>query len=192
MADMITLVDGVFLMKFQRMVIQDGLTPVVTFLTHLGDKGYIWIACILLMLCFRKTRRAGIAAAAALAISFAFNNLLLKNLIARTRPYEVFEGVRLLIERQSDYSFPSGHAASSFATAVVMFRMLPKKYGVPALTLAVMIALSRLYVGVHFPGDVAAGALSGTVIALLVSEWFKRRDGSGTGAGARKYGEHRK
>ena len=61
-------------------------------------------------------------------------------------------------------------------TAVVMFRELPRKYGVPALTLAFLIALSRLYVGVHYPLDVLCGALSGTVIALLVCRFYERKD----------------
>ena len=51
-----------------------------------------------------------------------------------------------------------------------------RKYGVPALTLAFLIALSRLYVGVHYPLDVLCGALSGTVIALLVCRFYERKD----------------
>ena len=58
----------------------------------------------------------------------------------------------------SDWSFPSGHATASFAAAWALFRLAPKKVGVPALLLAILIALSRLYVGVHYPTDVLAGA----------------------------------
>ena len=88
----------------------------------------------------------------------------------------MFAGVQRLVEKPSDWSFPSGHSAASFVTAVVMFRELPRKYGVPALTLAFLIALSRLYVGVHYPLDVLCGALSGTVIALLVCRFYERKD----------------
>ena len=162
MGSTITQWDGNLLMEIQHFVIHEGLTPLVKFITHLGDAGSIWIALILLMLCFKKTRRVGVIAATALILSFVVNNLMLKNLVGRIRP--------------SDWSFPSGHLAASFVTAVVMFRELPRKYGVPALTLAFLIALSRLYVGVHYPLDVLCGALSGTIIALLVCRFYERKD----------------
>lgn len=176
MGSAITQWDGNLLMEIQHLVIHEGLTPLVKFITHLGDAGQIWIALILLMLCFKKTRRVGVIAATALIISFVINNLMLKNLVGRIRPYEMFAGVQRLVGKPSDWSFPSGHSAASFVTATVMFRELPRKYGVSALTLAFLIALSRLYVGVHYPLDVFCGALSGTVIALLVCRFYERKD----------------
>lgn len=176
MGSAITQWDGNLLMDIQHFVIHEGLTPLVKFITHLGDAGSIWIALILLMLCFKKTRRVGAVAATALIISFVINNLMLKNLVGRIRPYEMFAGVQRLVGKPSDWSFPSGHSAASFVTATVMFRELPRKYGVPALTLAFLIALSRLYVGVHYPLDVLCGALSGTIIALLVCRFYERKD----------------
>lgn len=176
MGSAITQWDGNLLMEIQHLVIHEGLTPLVKFITHLGDAGSIWIVLILLMLCFKKTRRVGAIAATALIISFMINNLMLKNLVGRIRPYEMFAGVQRLVGKPSDWSFPSGHSAASFVTAVVMFRELPRKYGVPALTLAFLIALSRLYVGVHYPLDVLCGALSGTIIALLVCRFYERKD----------------
>ena len=94
--------------------------------------------------------------------------------MARTRPYEVVDGLKLLIEKQSDYSFPSGHTGSSFTSAIVLWKELPKKYGVMALIVAVLIAYSRLYVGVHYPSDVLAGVVIGTVLAL-VSVWLVKK-----------------
>ena len=85
------------------------------------------------------------------------------------------EGLTRLIEKQSDYSFPSGHTAASFAAAVILFLQLPKKYGIPALILAVLISFSRLYLGVHYPTDVLAGAVSGTLIALAVHWIFEKK-----------------
>lgn len=113
--------------------------------------------------------------AASLVGSVVVNNLFLKNVVARTRPYEVVEGLTRLIEKQSDYSFPSGHTAASFAAAVILFLQLPKKYGIPALILAVLISFSRLYLGVHYPTDVLAGAVSGTLIALAVHWIFGKK-----------------
>ena len=106
------------------------------------------------------------------------NNMLIKNLAARTRPYEVIDGLTYLIPKPREYSFPSGHAGSSFAAAWVMFRQLPKRCGVPALVLAVLIALSRVYVGVHYPSDVLFGVIAGIVIGLAaetIVEWVEQK-----------------
>lgn len=80
-----------------------------------------------------------------------------------------------MIEAQPDFSFPSGHTASSFAAAVVIFILCPKKAGVPVLVLAFLIMLSRLYVGVHYPTDVLAGMITGTLTAVLVCVVAKRK-----------------
>ena len=99
--------------------------------------------------------------------SLLVNNMILKNLVARTRPYEAVDGLQRLIEAQRDLSFPSGHTGSSFAAAVIIYLTCPKKIGIPAMILAVLIALSRLYVGVHYPTDVLAAVVTGTGIAIL-------------------------
>ena len=109
-----------------------------------------------------------------LAVTFLINNIILKNIIARTRPYEVVEGLNRIIGAQSDFSFPSGHSGASFAVAVVMFMEMPKKYGVPALIVATLIAFSRLYVGVHYPFDVIAGVLTGTIYAVITVAIYRK------------------
>ena len=76
-------------------------------------------------------------------------------------------------DHQTEGSFPSGHTTASFAVALVMLRMLPKKFGIPAVVLAALVAFSRLYLGVHYPTDV----LAGFVIALVgstLSVWIVR------------------
>ena len=136
--------------------IQDNLRA-MKFITYLANGGALWIGICVLLLILKKTRTTGIVCSCSLAVTFLINNIILKNIIARTRPYEVVEGLNRIIGAQSDYSFPSGHSGASFAVAVVMFMEMPKKYGVPALIVATLIAFSRLYVGVHYPFDVIAG-----------------------------------
>ena len=163
--------------------IQDGLhsaaaTPIVTFITHLGDKGILWILLTIALICFRKTRKMGMACLISMVIGLVVTNLVIKNWAARPRPYDFFEDLTLIIERQHDFSFPSGHSTNSFACAWVIFRMAKKRYGVPALILAILIALSRLYVGVHYPTDVLAGAAIGILsaeIAMPVVKLLRRR-----------------
>ena len=88
--------------------------------------------------------------------------------MCRARPYTVIENLQLLVKEQSDWSFPSGHAGSSFAVATVIFRNMSKKVGVPTLVLAFLIGFSRLYVGVHYMTDVLCGALLGVAIGIAV------------------------
>lgn len=180
MLDAIRSIDGSILVGFQDAFICEGLTPIIKFITHLGDSGAVWIAITVILLIFKKTRKAGVFAAFALLGSLLVNNIILKNLIARARPYEVFTDVKRLIEIQKDYSFPSGHSGSSFAAAVAIYlgltdKKLRKTLGAALIALASLIALSRLYVGVHYPLDVLFGILDGTLIAICVSKTFEYR-----------------
>ena len=90
--------------------------------------------------------------------------------------YDVIEGLNILIDRPTDYSFPSGHAMCSFAAAIVYFRHQPRRLGVPMLVIAILIAVSRLYIGVHYPSDVIIGALLGTIIAAIFIVIFGKRN----------------
>ena len=113
------------------------------------------------LLLFKKTKKTALMCAAAMLVSLVINNFVLKNVVGRTRPYEVVQGLIPLIGKPRDYSFPSGHTASSFAAAWVLFWRLPKRFGIPARLLAGLIGVSRLYVGVHYPTDVLVGMISG-------------------------------
>lgn len=178
--------DGHLLIAIQHLLVHDGLTPFVKAVTTLGNKGFIWIALALLMLFFPKTRKAGSVALLALVISYTFNNLILKELFARTRPYDVFDGVQRLIAKPGDFSFPSGHAANSFAAATAMALCLPKKYGGLLIALAALIALSRLYLGVHYPSDVLFGGFSGAAMGYIAFRIDGRRRKNEKAARSRK------
>lgn len=158
-------IDGGILLFIQEFIRNPFLNPIMVFITTLGDKGMIWIAATIVLLIPKKTRKIGVMSALALLGSLLVNNELLKNLVQRPRPFYTFTELVTVIPRPGQFSFPSGHSSASFAAAVVFYRNLPKKAGVPAIVLAVLIAFSRLYVGVHYPTDVLAGALLGTLLA---------------------------
>ena len=84
------------------------------------------------------------------------------------------DGLKLLIEKQFRLFFPIGTYRKFFRISIVLWKELPRKYGVMALIVAVLIAYSRLYVGVHYPSDVLAGVVIGTVLAL-VSVWLVKK-----------------
>ena len=79
----------------------------------------------------------------------------------------VMDSLKILVAPEHDFSFPSGHTACSFAAAWTIFRTAPRRYGTTALVLAALIALSRLYVGVHYPTDVLGGLIVGVAAAEL-------------------------
>ena len=135
-------------------------------ITKLGDAGIFWILVAAVMLIFPKTRKTGAMMGLALVFGLIVCNLTLKPLVARVRPYDVHTSVALIVEKMHDFSFPSGHTTASFEGAVVLL-IRDKRLGIPAMVLAVLIAFSRLYLYVHFPTDVLAGALLGTLFAVL-------------------------
>ncbi len=166
-------IDGQILLWIQEYLRFPALTSVMKDITNLGNAGILWILITIVLLLDKKTRNVGYMSALALIGSLIVDNILLKNLVARTRPYEVVDGLKLLIEKQSDYSFPSGHTGSSFASAIVLWKELPGKYGVMALIVAVLIAYSRLYVGVHYPMDVIFGSLLGIFMGWIGAVFYK-------------------
>lgn len=108
------------------------------------------------------------------AVFFAeWAEYMVKHAVARIRPCHVIQGVRLIVACPSSYSMPSGHALSSFAFALPLF-YLTREYialiwRLYPLALASMVAFSRIYLGVHYPTDVLAGAFLGALIGLVLS-----------------------
>ena len=119
------------------------------------------------MLCLKRTRETGICLLTALLVEILLCSFLLKPLIGRVRPCVVKDGVSLLIGIPRDASFPSGHTAAACAAACV-FRIRRNRLWVFLAPLALMIGFSRLYLYVHYPTDVLAGAFIGCAIAFLV------------------------
>ncbi len=137
-------------------------------MSFLGDGGTIWIITAVILLLFNKTRRGGLDLALSLLIAAVICNLVIKDIVARPRPYSTIEELEILVKPLSSYSFPSGHACSSFASATAVFLAFRKQGGAWAFLPASLIALSRIYVRVHYPTDVLAGAVLGALVALAV------------------------
>ncbi|MDR3791602.1 MAG: phosphatase PAP2 family protein, partial [Dorea sp.] len=161
-------------------MIQNLRTPigdvVVPLITRLGDAGIIWIILTVLLLIIPKTRKTGVIMMAALLVDVLLCNVFIKNLVARTRPFDVNTAVQLLVAKPQDYSFPSGHTAASFASVTALYLAGEKKMWKVALVLAVLIALSRLYLYVHYPTDITGGVIFGSLSGYLeykIVEWIQ-------------------
>ncbi len=142
--------------------------------TSLGNVGWFWILTGTILFCMKKTRRCGAAVLLSLAAGFLAGNCLLKHAVGRSRPCWIDESIVLLIANPDDFSFPSGHTLASFEAAVSIF-LCRRRWGIAALVLACLISFSRLYLFVHFPTDVLAGAVLGTGIAFWVHGWLSKR-----------------
>ena len=159
---------------------------ILPFLTDLNRKpialvvvGILWL--LLLIKGGRAGRIAAVLLIPTIVLSDQLNSSVLKYLIERPRPCHVLSNVHLLVGCGSGYSFPSSHAVNNFAAAIVLAYFLPK-WSWAFFAFAATIAFSRVYVGVHYPSDVVAGALLGTVIGAFVilafrqiEEWFLAR-----------------
>lgn len=173
---MITTIDFAILDFIQEYLRSDIADSVMRFITSLGDHGILYIAIALVMLCIEKTRKTGTELAVTLIVGFILCNLVLKNAVARLRPYTVTD-FQIIISPLSDFSFPSGHTFFAFAFAAVLFRH-SRKWGVAAYILAALIGFSRLYLYVHYPTDVIAGAILGVAIgigAMKFCEMYERK-----------------
>ena len=153
------------------------LTAIMTTVTTLGDEGIIFIVLGLVLLCTKKYRKAGISILGALLVMLVLNNLVLKELIARPRPFnldpetydwwhEVYKYPYFNIHQPSSYSFPSGHTSSAFAAAIALL-WHDRKLGIPTTIFAAIMGFSRIYVEVHYCTDVIGGAIVGIIYALI-------------------------
>ena len=147
--------------------ILDKSMPIITML---GDAGIFWMVCAAILVLTKKHRRTGFAMAIAMVMGLVVCNMILKPTVARIRPYDFQESlgvtIHLLIEKQHDYSFPSGHTIASFEACTAML-LGSKKLGIPATLLAILIAFSRMYLYVHYPTDVIASVILGTIFGVI-------------------------
>ena len=166
--------DGAALLLIQSLR-QEWLDPLVAGFTALGNVGLVWIILSLLLLCRKSTRKAGALALTAMLLGLLCTNLFLKPLVCRPRPWLDVAGLIPLIAEHDPHSFPSGHTTAAFAAGMTWVWTLPKKWmRVMAVIAAVCMGLSRLYVGVHYPSDVLAGALVGSLCAWMAGMIWNR------------------
>lgn len=156
-------------------------------ITHLGDMGIVWILLAVVLCLIPQTRRSGIIVAVALCMDVIVCNGILKNVFARTRPFDVNETVQLLIAAPRDFSFPSGHTGASFAAVAALYFAGEKRLWKVSAVLAVLIAFSRMYLYVHYPTDILGGVLvglgagaAGYYFVITLQERIGRRKRNGT------------
>ena len=176
------------------------MDKLMALITKFGDGGIFWICVTLLLFIPKRTRKYAHVSALALLFCVIGGNLILKNVIARQRPFWInnfnplarigyFEKngsmqyyrthnsttdtletgrtlIKLLVKAPNDYCFPSGHTQASFAAATSIC-MWKRKWGIPALILAALVAFSRMYLYVHYPTDILGCIFFGLLYAFI-------------------------
>ena len=148
------------------------LAPILNAITLTAWKGAFLILLSLVLIAFRKTRRAGICSLLALAIGVIVVNGFVKNIVARPRPYDfdatlrewwVYAGSHF----ESDFCFPSGHmnAACAFTSGFVFTR--GKKWIIPGFIYVILMGVSRNFLIVHYPSDIVGGFIFGTCAGVI-------------------------
>ena len=143
------------------------LDKLMVTISSAGNLSLIWIAYIFIFLSAKELKKQGKIMILAFVLNIFLVNILVKNIVARPRPYEVANFTDLLVHKLSDNSFPSGHTSYAFTFATIITKLNKNKaLKIFTNTLAVLMAFSRLYLYVHFPIDVLAGAVFGILIGV--------------------------
>lgn len=160
----ITAIDHRFMAFMDTTYRRPWLDSLFSTLTHLGDLGAVWLIWATALAMTRGME--GVLLFGSIAVCALICNLLMKPLCARKRPFERHD-VDVLIAKPSDRSFPSGHTMASFTALAVIWSLCGGWMGWLALLIAVVIAISRLYLRVHYLSDVLCGALFGLIVGKL-------------------------
>lgn len=147
------------------------LTVVMRILTEIGSWWFI-VGSVLVLLIFKKTRKVGLFVGIACLLAFITNNLIIKNIIKRARPFEIdssLAGMCNLVgyKLPNDYSMASGHSTATMTFAVMVF-MFNKKVGIITIITSLIVGLTRLYLCVHFLTDIIIGFIIGITFAISI------------------------
>lgn len=147
-------------------------TVFMKFISFTGEEGAMFIAIGIILLLFKKTRKAGVGVLLAVAFGGLITNLTLKHAIARIRPFKASELYRSFWEfvgstQVGETSFPSGHTTTAMAGTLTLCLARGKKYIPVCIIYVTLIGISRNYLMVHYPTDIIGGVLAGALAAIL-------------------------
>ncbi len=141
----------------------------VAIFLHYATRGLIIYVLLIGLLLLKKKYRESIFIVSAMLITTGITDLILKNLVHRTRPFEAIAHALVLYPLPTSYSFPSGQTAVAFAVAATCNIIFQNKRWTWLWAWAVLIGVDRLYMGHHYPSDVVAGAIVGAIIPIIIN-----------------------
>lgn len=155
-------------------------TPFMKLITLIGEKGLLFFLLAFVLMLFPRTRKTGVCIFGAVCCGALLTSIVLKDSIGRLRPFEAGETFRAFWEfvgspAEDGFSFPSGHVTAAAAGCLALVLERGKKYLLPGAVYVLLMCVSRNYLMAHFPSDVLAGALVGSlsaVAAFLIAGWI--------------------
>jgi len=183
MIDWLVNLDTQLFLFFNKSLANSVFDRVMPIVTNDWILRVVFLIIVVLLLIFGKKqgRVAALLCVVAVAFSDQISSHLIKPLIERVRPCHVIPDVHLLVACSQGLSFPSSHAANSFAIAILISLSYRRRVWL-FLTIAAIISYSRIAVGVHYPFDVLAGTFVGVLCATAVfaayryvASWFDKR-----------------
>lgn len=147
-------------------------TPLFKGISLLAEKGILFIIIAIVFMMFRRTRKLGICMFGAIACGAIITNFVLKDLIARPRPFIANETYKFWWEAagavlEDGFSFPSGHATATMAAMTAVFLCCNKKYSWIGFIFVILMGMARNYLMVHYPSDILGGVVAGLVGAVI-------------------------
>lgn len=149
------------------------LDRIMTLITYLGNLGTVWILLSIALILTKKYRIIGVLTFITLILNTILGDCILKHIVNRPRPFNMLKGLDIIINRPTSYSFPSGHTSSSFAAALMLGYYI-RNYRWCFYITAILIALSRIYLLVHYPSDVFCGILLGCISFIIINTLYKK------------------
>ena len=169
--------DKVFLtvLHWLEMILGPVLTPIMKLITLLGEKGLLMFLLAFVLMCFSKTRKTGLCLFGAVCCGALITNIILKDTIARPRPFETVELYRqwwmaVGSPAEDGFSFPSGHMTACAAGMTALTLMKGRKLLVPSIVIVFLMGVSRNYLMAHYPSDVLMGCIVGCFSGFAA--WF--------------------
>ena len=148
------------------------LTPLMKLITFLGEKGLLLLLLSLVLMCFARTRRIGVCVFGAVCCGALITNIILKDLVARPRPFEYMAQYKNFWEAvgspaEDGFSFPSGHVTAATAGMAALCFSRGKKWILPSVIVVLLMGISRNYLMAHFPSDVLFAVIIGLFSAYV-------------------------
>lgn len=148
------------------------LTPLMKVISFLGEKGIIMFLLALGLMCFSRTRKIGVCIFGAVCCGALITNIILKDLVARPRPFEYMAQYKNFWEAvgspaEDGFSFPSGHVTATTAGMAALCFSRSKKWILPSVIVVLLMGISRNYLMAHFPSDVLFAVIIGLFSAYV-------------------------
>lgn len=140
------------------------------FVTITDVKSWLLVYIIFWFLMFfkgdKKSKLVAVMIILLIIVSDQISSNLIKSLVSRIRPCHIHQDLNLLLSCKNSFSFPSSHAVNNFAAATYLSFFF-NKYKNLFITTAILVSISRVYLGLHYPSDIIAGAMLGALIGYL-------------------------